>query len=52
MPFKYSWGTTQDASIIAQIKSAIDMYNSECVNRFSYLSEFEDWSGDLDSWDE
>jgi len=52
MPFSYSWSTTQEQSIIAQIKSAIDKYIFEHTEKFSYLKEFEGWSGQLDYWDE
>ena len=51
-PFKYSWSAAKDKSIIAKIKNAIDKYIYEHTEKFSYLKEFEDWSGQLDYWDE
>lgn len=52
IPFEYSWATSQDESIITQVKTAIDKYIADHTEKFSYLKEFENWSGSLDYWDE
>lgn len=51
-PYSYEWNDKKDESIIGHVKTAINKYNQEQRKIFSYQSEFELWSGQLDNWDE
>lgn len=51
-PCRYEWNDKNNESIIGHIKTVIDNYNKEHMEKFSYQTEFNQWSGDLDNWDE
>ena len=47
-----SWKDKKDSSIIAKCKELVDRHIQLNKTSFNYNGEFNQWDGNLDSWDE